>query len=292
MKNLTVLNNEIFGKVRVIDLDGKVLFGATDSAKALGYKDPYSAINDHCKKDGLVNHQVIDSMGRQQKMNFITEGNLYRLISKSQLPSAEKFESWIFDEVLPDIRKNGMYATEDTIDNMLNNPDFAITLLTKYKEEKERAKQLEAENKAKDELLVEQGNKVSLLDNFLETDDLYTIDTFSKTMAIKGLGRNNLYEYLRDNKIIQTDIYIDKRGNKKGGLKHFTAYAQYTNSQQYFKHRQRNYQMGKETVKQNFVMLTAKGVEWLYKKLQKDGYVATKTLEQIVNELKEYKEVA
>jgi prophage antirepressor-like protein len=290
--NLTVLNSKEFGEVRAIEIEGKIYFGATDSAKALGYINPSKAISDHCKKDGITNREVIDSLGRNQQMNFITEGNLYRLISKSKLPTAEKFESWIFDEVLPDIRKNGMYATDVTLDNMLNNPDFAINLLVKYKEEKEAKLRLQVENKEKDELLKIAAEKTSLLDDFLGKDSLHSIDSVSKIFAIKALGRNNFYKYLRENSIIMTDTYIDKQGKEKSGSKHFTAYAQYTNSNEYFKHRQREVCFGQKTIMQDVAMFTGKGISWIYKKLQKDGYIHSKGLEEIIKELKELKEAA
>lgn len=104
-------------------------------------------------------------------------------------------------------------------------------------------------------------------------------------MAIKGLDRNNLYEYLRDNKIIMTDIYEDKHGKDKAGIKHYEAFSKYANSQQYFEHRTRNAQMGYKAVKQSVAMFTAKGVEWIVKRLQKDGYIEKKALESVVAEL-------
>lgn len=291
-KQLTVFKNEMFGNVRIIEKDNKPYFGATDCAKCLGYKNTNDAIKTHCKKDGVAFHEVIDSLGRNQQMKFISEGNLYRLISKSKLPEAEKFETWIFDEVLVDIRKNGIYATETTIDSMLDNPDFAITLLTKYKEEKEERKKLEEQNKEKDGLLLKQGQKTSLYDDFIGSDDIYSIDNVSKTFAIKGMGRNKLYKYLRENYILMTDTYEDYNGKTRNGLKHYTAFARYTNTQQYFKHRQRKYYIGSKIVKQNVAMFTPKGINWIYKRLQRDGYVAKKDLNTIIEELKENRQVA
>lgn len=102
-----------FGELRTIEKDGKIYFCASDVARMLGYSNPRDAIAKHCKSDGVVIHDVIDSRGRNQKMNFITEGNVYRLISRSQLPSAEKFETWLFDEVVPSIRQRGFYGKID-----------------------------------------------------------------------------------------------------------------------------------------------------------------------------------
>lgn len=113
MNDLKVFKSTEFGELGVMLIDGKEYFPATQCAKILGYADPYKAIKQHCKEDGWVKHPVIDNLGRTQEMKFINEGNLYRLIVSSKLPSAEKFEHWVFDEVLPSIRKNGSYGTVD-----------------------------------------------------------------------------------------------------------------------------------------------------------------------------------
>lgn len=116
MKNdLAVFKNEQFGEIRTIDEQGKVYFCGKDVAIALGYKDSINAVKQHCRKDGVVKHHLIDSMGRKQSAIFINEGNLYRLITHSKLPEAEKFESWVFDEVLPQIRKTGKYEASDKL---------------------------------------------------------------------------------------------------------------------------------------------------------------------------------
>lgn len=109
MKEIQVFNNPEFGQVRTIETDGKILFCGSDVAKALGYVIPHKAVREHCKEDGVTNQTVIDSMGRTQNAKFITEGNVYRLITHSKLPNAQKFESWVFDEVLPTIRRTGYY---------------------------------------------------------------------------------------------------------------------------------------------------------------------------------------
>lgn len=109
MNEIKIFENAEFGSVRTIEENGKVMFCGKDVAAALGYKDTVNALKAHCKEDGVAIHHLIDSMGRKQAAKFISEGNLYRLTAHSSLPSAEKFESWIFDEVLPSIRKTGSY---------------------------------------------------------------------------------------------------------------------------------------------------------------------------------------
>lgn len=102
--------NPEFGTIRTVEQDGKVLFCGKDVAAALGYSNPRKALIDHCK--GVTKRDTPTSSGIQS-MSFITEGDLYRLIASSKLPSAQKFESWVFDEVLPSIRKQGAYVYSD-----------------------------------------------------------------------------------------------------------------------------------------------------------------------------------
>lgn len=106
MNELQIFNSGEFGEIRTIEIDGKPYFVGTDVAKALGYNNPRDAVSRHCK--GVVKHDTPTSSGIQS-MSYINEGDLYRLIMKSKLPSAEKFESWVVDEVLPTIRKTGSY---------------------------------------------------------------------------------------------------------------------------------------------------------------------------------------
>lgn len=110
MTDLQTFTNAAFGKVRILYEDGKPLFCGADVCKALGYKNQSKALNDHCR--GVTKRYLTDNLGRKQQANFLPEGDLYRLITHSKLPSAEKFERWVFDEVLPAIRKNGMYGAD------------------------------------------------------------------------------------------------------------------------------------------------------------------------------------
>ena len=109
MTEIQTYTNAAFGSVRVLYEDGKPLFCGADVCKALGYKNQHDALTRHCK--GVVKRYPLTNGGKQQA-NFLPEGDLYRLITHSKLPSAEKFERWVFDEVLPAIRKNGMYGAD------------------------------------------------------------------------------------------------------------------------------------------------------------------------------------
>ena len=116
MNSLQIFNSEEFGEIRTIEIDGKPYFVGTDVAKALGYNNPRDAVSRHCK--GVVKRDTPTSSG-VQSMSYINEGDLYRLIMKSKLPSAEKFESWVMDEVLPAIRKTGSYQKPMTLEEQL-----------------------------------------------------------------------------------------------------------------------------------------------------------------------------
>lgn len=107
---LQVFNNEEFGNVRTLVIDGEVWFVASDVAKALGYKDATNAIKQHCK--GVAKHHIL-TKGGTQDMNCIKESDLYRLITKSKLDSAMVFSDWVFEEVLPSIRKTGSYSMNE-----------------------------------------------------------------------------------------------------------------------------------------------------------------------------------
>jgi len=174
MNQLQVFENSAFGSVRTVEEDGKILFCGSDVAKSLGYDQPHKAVERHCKKDGGTFHTVIDSLGREQLAKFITEGDLYRLIANSKLPSAEQFESWVFDEVLPSIRKHGIYATPTTIEDMIANPDHAIKLLEALKVERNAKATLEAENK---KLIAEVNHKEEVITGLVDDIDAYTMRT-------------------------------------------------------------------------------------------------------------------
>lgn len=107
MNDLKVFSNSEFGELGVLVIDGKEWFPASQCAKILGYSSPKDAITAHCK--GAVKRRL-PTAGGEQEVKFIPEGDLYRLIIRSKLPAAEKFERWVFDEVLPSIRHNGGYV--------------------------------------------------------------------------------------------------------------------------------------------------------------------------------------
>ena len=109
--SLQIVENAQFGKVRLQMIENSPWFCGKDVCDVLGYTNHKKAIKDHCRENGVTKCYLTDSIGRERETNFINEGNLYRLITRSKLPKAQEFEEWIFDEVLPSIRKNGCYLT-------------------------------------------------------------------------------------------------------------------------------------------------------------------------------------
>ena len=146
MNEVQIFNNEEFGQVRTLVIDGEPWFVGKDVAEILGYSNTRKALSDHVDEEDKMDGVTIrDSIGREQKPILINESGLYGLILSSKMPNAKKFKHWVTSEVLPAIRKHGIYATDNVIDNILNNPDFGIQLLTKLKEE--RTARMEAERR-------------------------------------------------------------------------------------------------------------------------------------------------
>lgn len=142
MEQIKIFNSDEFGSVRTIIIDGEPWFAGKDVAASLGYKDTSDALKKHVAEEDKLTRCFTDS-GQNRQMYVINESGLYSLIFGSKLESAQKFKHWVTSEILPSIRKNGIYATDKVIDDILNNPDFGIELLTKLKEE--RAARVEAE---------------------------------------------------------------------------------------------------------------------------------------------------
>lgn len=192
MNNLKVFNNEEFGEIRTMEIDGKPYFVSTDVAIALGYTNPRDAVSRHCK--GVVKHDTPTSSGIQS-MSYIGEGDLYRLIMKSKLPSAEKFESWVMDDVLPSIRKNGGYiAGQET----LSDEDLLSKAL------------LVAKNKIdeRDEIIQKQQQKIEadkpktiFADAVSTSHTSILVGDLAKLICQNGvqIGQKRLFEWLRQN---------------------------------------------------------------------------------------------
>lgn len=141
---IKIFEHEQFGSVRTILIDGQPWFVGKDVAIALGYTNPQKALRDHVDDEDLTVNESFTVNGTPARL--INESGVYCLIIKSKLEAARQFKRWVTSEVLPSIRKYGMYATEQTIDNMLNGTEEAEKLFIKLKEEKLRTRELKNEN--------------------------------------------------------------------------------------------------------------------------------------------------
>lgn len=190
-EELRIIRNSEYGEIRTVTVDGKIFFVASDVAKALGYTNPSKAINDHCR---WVTKRYIphpQSKGKAIEVNVIPEGDIYRLVANSQLPNAEKFESWIFDEILPSIRQNGGYIANQ--ENLTPEQIVANALIVAQNIILQKDRQIE-----------EMQPKADYFDELIDRNLLTSFRETAKELGIKEsvfinwlIGKNYVY---RDNK--------------------------------------------------------------------------------------------
>lgn len=187
MNELMLFDNEEFGEIRGVEIEGKPYVVASDVAKALGYAKPNNAIKQHCKytlKWGIPHPQNIN---KTLEVNLIPEGDIYRLIIRSKLPSAQKFEEWVMDEVLPQIRQTGGYIP-------LFEEDDDATIM---------AKALLVAQKTldkKNELIKNLQPKADWFDTFINSEGTYSSTQVAKLFKISSAQKLN--KLLNENKII------------------------------------------------------------------------------------------
>lgn len=203
MGELQIFKNDEFGEIRTVELEGKPYFCGKDVAGALGYAIPKDAIAAHCK--GAVKHRTPTNGGIQELL-FIPEGDLYRLIVSSKLPTAEKFECWVFDEVLPSIRKHGGYISGQAEMSPEELMARALQVAQKTLEEREaRISLLTAENSV---LTVEKQMLQPKADYFDELVDRNLLTNFRETAKQLSIKQNDFVNFLLEKKY----VYRDKRG--------------------------------------------------------------------------------
>lgn len=188
-----IYSNAEFGAVRTLETaEGKILFCGADVAKALGYSNSRKALADHCKEKGVTKCDTLTN-GGIQALTYIDEGNVYRLITHSKLPNAERFESWVFNEVLPAIRKHGAYMTPDTLQKALCNPDFIIRLATELKDTQAHVKHLETK-------IDNDKPKVLFAEAVSTSETSILIGDLAKIIKQNGvdIGQKRLFAWLRD----------------------------------------------------------------------------------------------
>ncbi|MDR0883420.1 MAG: phage antirepressor KilAC domain-containing protein [Oscillospiraceae bacterium] len=191
-QQLQVFSNTEFGELGVIEIGGKPYFPATRCAEILGYEKPHDAVIRHCRDS--VKYGVIDALGRMQQTNFITEGDLYRLLVRSHLPAAERFERWVFDEVLPSIRKHELYAA----DELLANPDLFIQALQALKTERAKTSALAERAAVQEQQIAEMKPKAGYYDVVLACKNAVTMRVIAKDY---GWSAQRMNAFLHDHGI-------------------------------------------------------------------------------------------
>ena len=199
MSELEIFNNEEFGQVRSVEVEGEPYFVAKDIAIALGYSNPRKAIIDHVEEEdkGVTK---CDTLGGAQEITIINESGLYSLILSSKLPSAKEFKRWITSDVLPKIRKTGGYVNNDDlfINTYLPFADDTTKLLFKS-----TLQVINNQNK----LIEEQKPLVTFANTVANSSDTIDMGEMAKLCSKEGLkiGRNRLFETLREQKILMSN---------------------------------------------------------------------------------------
>ena len=193
MEELKGFENAEFGSGRTTTVNGEIMFVGKDVAEILGYSNPRKAIIDHIDEEdkGVTK---CDTLGGKQDLTMINESGLYSLILSSKMPNAKKFKHWVTADVLPAIRKTGMYAT----DELLDNPDLAIQAFTALKLEREKNKKLNTTVKVQEQQIMELQPKASYYDLVLNCPDLLSVTVIAKDYGKSAKWLNN---FLKEHKI-------------------------------------------------------------------------------------------
>ncbi len=191
MNQIKIFENPAFGSIRTVIRDQQPWFVAADVCRVLDIANSRDAITrlDADEKDDVG---LTDTMGRQQIMAIVNEPGLYSLVLRSRKAEARAFKRWITHDVIPDIRRHGMYANEATLENLLADPDSMITVLERYKAERQRRQALEAK-------IEQDAPKVLFADTVEASDQSILVGVLAKMMRQKGveIGQNRLFDMLR-----------------------------------------------------------------------------------------------
>lgn len=191
MNKIQEFFSEQFGTVRIVNLYGVIYFYGIDIAKALGYSNASKAVTTHCKR---IITKVLETSNSQNgktvkgKVSLISKSDIYRLIVKSKLESADQFESWIFDEILPRIESTGAYIEEGREEEMVQKyfPSFSK----------------EAQTIMVNDLIKQNKELKEFYDDLMNTEGLMSINTMAKEL---GIGEYKLFAFLRNKKVFFYD---------------------------------------------------------------------------------------
>lgn len=191
MNDLKIFENGEFGKVRTVLIDDEPFFVGKDVAEILGYERPTKAVKDHVEKADRDAVPIQDSIGRMQNTPIINESGLYSLILSSKMPRAREFKHWVTSEILPSIRRHGLYA----VDEVLANPDMLINALTALKEERANRERLEEVNAVQQQQIAELQPKASYYDVVLNCKDALSVSVIAKDY---GWSAKKMNQYLHE----------------------------------------------------------------------------------------------
>lgn len=244
VNELKIFENHKFGEVRTIEEDGKVLFCGSDVAKALGYSNPRDALSRHCR--GVVKRDTPTESGMQE-MSFIPEGDIYRLAARSKLPGAEEFERWVFDEVVPSIRRTGAYM-------MPQDYPSALRALADAEEKKMR---LLAENQRQAQIIADFEPVRQYVDTILESPAVLATGQIA---ADYDLSANRLNKILHEEGVqhkVNGQWILYKKHMGKGYTKSRTTPITHSSGQQDIKMHTYWTQKGRMMIHN---ILTARGI--------------------------------
>ena len=215
------------------------MFCLADVCKALELEQ-VSRVKSRLKEDGVTNSKVIDRLGREQEATFINESNLYKVIFQSRKPSAERFTDWVTDEVIPSIRKNGGYIANQ--EQMTPEQIVANALVVAHNIILQKERQIE-----------EMKPKAEFFDAVADSKTAISMNEVAKVLNIKGYGRNNLFEFLRENKVLD-------RWN--------VPYQRYVDNG-WFRVIEQHYQKNGEPIVTTKTLVYQKGVDGIRKMIEK-----------------------
>ncbi|WP_312693893.1 phage antirepressor [Leuconostoc pseudomesenteroides] len=209
MNEVEVFNFEA-NEVRTVLINQEVWFVGKDVADTLGYKNGSRDINSHVDEDDKLKYQI-STAGQNREQILVNESGVYSLIFGSKLDSAKRFKKWVTSEVLPSIRQHGAYMTESKIEEVLTDPDTLIRLATQLKEERQEKKRLA-------EQVQIQAPKVEFAETIQQSESNISVTNLAKLMSNTGVnvGRNKLFEYLRETGWLLRDNTPSQKGINRG----------------------------------------------------------------------------
>lgn len=275
---IQVFNHPQFGNIYTIQTEnGKVLFKATDVATALGYVRSADAVRKHCKGVAILETPSENQFGAvvMQPTKYITEADIYRLVMRSKLPEAEKFQDWVCEEVLPSIRKHGAYLTDAALQRVVTEPDFLIGLANAIKEERRNRMAVEARCEEQKLLIGKQQEQIAELDKrtsyvelVLQCKGLLDITQIAQDYGLSGRKLNAI---------------LHEKGIQYKDNRQWILYAPYKDKG-YVHSATLSLESGKSVMRTQW---TQKGRLFIYERLKKDGILPVMEHEQAMRETTE-----